>query len=697
MLCNFCKSILASQDDEGNKSRSPRELEQAAMSNCYICHCVLAKYRAAGNDLDAEYWDLFFEYEFFRCFPDDIVVGLQIGIMGFPLEIKTMDEWRKCSALHSRLPGTIGIAFVLIPDKCIGPPPPERALMWSPAMSMEKTWVVDHEDGMSVVPSNTGHINVAKLSWSWLKNCQENHALCRKDRNPSFKPKRVLLLGTYVGDHPRLVAGCANYATVSYCWGSSPHVLKLTADNMEEFSKGIPLERFPLTLRQAITTAKRLGIRHLWIDALCIMQDGPGSREDWEEQAGLMGSIYANGIINIGASRAATSDEGMFTQRETRLLHPCRVSRTSPGSRDQNPVEYTAVNIDLYGEQQRFWPTGKRGWIFQERQLAQRMLHFGPEQVHWECKELPHASEMFPGGIQYPSSWAVWGFPKFNAEVERLHDPPYEQLYTSTWVTLVNAYSRMQLTKPEMDKLVAISGMAKLVAERWDDEYVAGIFKKTLPWALLWNVENAAENDAVGEETSSDVYRSPSWSWASTNRPVISALMGAGTSNPVRTLASVTNVDVTLIDPSNPFGRLESASITINGLLLHGKAKTSAKFLDYDHNDFLESLVSFPGGKSVEDIPCRLLFDRFSTYHMEKSSDNGNGFAISVLMVQENDSDPDPNPKPGVTEELTNATGLMLRLVPESLVYERIGVFSATTLIYDSLAVAFTPSTVTII
>src|ERR1700744_1669804 len=43
-------------------------------------------------------------------------------------------------------------------------------------------------------------------------------------------------------------------------------------------------------------------------------------------------------------------------------------------------------------------PLYKRGWVFQERHLPPRLLHFDKHQILWQCQAL-HSSENFPGGL----------------------------------------------------------------------------------------------------------------------------------------------------------------------------------------------------------------------------------------------------------------------------------------------------------
>ena len=51
----------------------------------------------------------------------------------------------------------------------------------------------------------------------------------------------------------------------------------------------IPWQTLTQTMRGSITVARALGVRYLWIDSLCIIQD---SASDWELEAGKMAAIY---------------------------------------------------------------------------------------------------------------------------------------------------------------------------------------------------------------------------------------------------------------------------------------------------------------------------------------------------------------------------------------------------------------------
>jgi hypothetical protein len=103
---------------------------------------------------------------------------------------------------------------------------------------------------------------------------------------------------------------------------------------------------------------------------------------------------------------------------------------------------------------------------------------------------MPHASETFTGGLTWPAKWAL----DYRLAAFKLHAPETLEvsligLHNNDWMNNVNSYSRMQLTKPTMDKLVAIGGVAEQVATLRQDEYLASIFRKTLPYAHAWFVD----------------------------------------------------------------------------------------------------------------------------------------------------------------------------------------------------------------
>lgn len=132
----------------------------------------------------------------------------------------------------------------------------------------------------------------------WIKDCEENHtATCSRDK--TWYPTRLLDLGAQRPgieakkrksttklntisevDKVKLVLKKdvphfeGNYVTLSHCWGKAK-VRRLLEDDLEEFQKGIALDSLPLTFRDAIHFARRLGtkenpVNYIWIVSFLI-------------------------------------------------------------------------------------------------------------------------------------------------------------------------------------------------------------------------------------------------------------------------------------------------------------------------------------------------------------------------------------------------------------------------------------------
>lgn len=98
----------------------------------------------------------------------------------------------------------------------------------------------------------------------------------------------------------------ASYVTLSHCWGPLPRRTATTSKaNLAERRESIGLDELPLTYRDAVEITRSLGIRYLWIDSLCIIQDQP---DDWKTEVTLMGQVYAQSICTLIASSADSPD-----------------------------------------------------------------------------------------------------------------------------------------------------------------------------------------------------------------------------------------------------------------------------------------------------------------------------------------------------------------------------------------------------
>ncbi|CAO2649674.1 Nn.00g009660.m01.CDS01 [Neocucurbitaria sp. VM-36] len=426
----------------------------------------------------------------------------------------------------------------------------------------------------ATVPQSTGDPEVLKVAGRWLSQCLDNHSSCEHDDfspDKPWYPKRLLDVSAPSGQ-PRLVITRKEepkerYATLSHCWGPKP-ICCLTADNIEDYEGVIPREELTNTFRDAINATRMLQIRYLWIDSLCIMQAGPGSKEDWQEHAVAMRLVYTNSLVNIAAARAEEGADGAFATREETFLRPCHIRWTWPS----NFHEYAAESFWTIRQSHhhsamgtRMLPLYTRGWVVQERFLAPRVLHFAEDRIMWECNEIPLAEESFPDGFQdsCPHYEAIvqWPFNLSKTPTQAQSGASQSTVDTShtLWQDMINEYTRCDLSFPDKDIFVALAGIAERFGQLYNHQYCAGLFRQHLPFDLLW--QNKGER--------ADTFRAPSWSWANIDGPVE---MRAFSECPFcdqccDPIANVKDVRIALVDLNNTYGQVKYAELTLEGYL----------------------------------------------------------------------------------------------------------------------------------
>jgi hypothetical protein len=135
----------------------------------------------------------------------------------------------------------------------------------------------------------------------------------------------------------------------------------------------------PKTFQDAVIVTRRLGLRYLWIDSLCIMQD---NSEDWEQQSALMGSIFYQSTVTIMAITTPSGHqtrEGFLQARQP--SHSADVHMQYETGNDK-PVAEWAIRALEYQETLS-WDLLSRGWVLQERVLSRRKIIYTPAYTQW--------------------------------------------------------------------------------------------------------------------------------------------------------------------------------------------------------------------------------------------------------------------------------------------------------------------------
>lgn len=124
--------------------------------------------------------------------------------------------------------------------------------------------------------ANPGSPEGMNLIRHLVRSCDREHRRCLRKRELPPLPCRVIDVGNPIApDLPKLyvtIGENARYIAFSHCWGG--HLpLTTTTSSFASRCKGIIPEEMPNSYKDVIRVAQQLGIRYIWIDSLCILQD----------------------------------------------------------------------------------------------------------------------------------------------------------------------------------------------------------------------------------------------------------------------------------------------------------------------------------------------------------------------------------------------------------------------------------------
>jgi hypothetical protein len=359
----------------------------------------------------------------------------------------------------------------------------------------------------------------------WLKRCDEDHDGCRRASAIEFVPTRLLQLQSDNRDTVKLVITDEHgvrerYCTLSHSWGppTMPFVTT-TNDNLQEFKRdGIDVSTLPKNFRHAIDVARFIGMKYIWIDSLCIIQKDDG--EDFKREGDQMHRVYQNSYCNIAAADSEHSGGGLFRQREASDIVPAEYH----GKRIFGHQSWSIIPCDLWDTKLLGTKIYTRGWVFQERMLSPRLLHFAKKQIFWDCATLS-ACEGYPGGLPFVVDSTArtdrhWRgrLQQRSRDQKSLVVGANDDSIETFWQTAVLKYTSCELTK-QKDKTVAIWSIAKTVRDITEEEYACGLWGYNLEEQLAWEVNDAGKGSRKAELQ----WRFPSWSWVSVKGSISAA------------------------------------------------------------------------------------------------------------------------------------------------------------------------------
>lgn len=320
---------------------------------------------------------------------------------------------------------------------------------------------------------------------NWISDCDKRHY----QKHPSAEwtrleglELRLVDVNSYsIVDYQR---GCG-YAALSYVWGGIDQ-LSLTTQTISALQQpGGLLNCVPScsrTIKHAISVCRSIGIRFLWVDTLCIIQDG----EDLEKQINNMDAIYACAHLTIVAAYGNSANCGLPGSDQGVARKPIQ-ARYEVGRH----TIMTGLRSVVSEVRDSVWAT--RAWTFQEEVFSTRLLVFTDEMCALLCPDAIYRED----GV-YESNISHSRFPI--ALLNRLSTGDEMESY----FRLVSFYIKRKLSREE-DILRAFSGVMNALAP------ILGEFCWGLPYnnfiaALTWHYDSG-----------SGLHRRdgfPSWSWA---------------------------------------------------------------------------------------------------------------------------------------------------------------------------------------
>ncbi|KAK5072233.1 hypothetical protein LTR70_010539 [Exophiala xenobiotica] len=418
------------------------------------------------------------------------------------------------------------------------------------------------------------------LAVEWMRNCADHHN-CAATSSLNLRSSTRFLYLDPNNEDVALVKFLPHQAprewvALSYRWGTDQAVM-LTHSNLAELQEGIQVHDLDHTIQDAIFIVRALGLEYLWVDALCVLQDG--SREDWLAQSSKMREVYEKSTVTLVAVDSPSVRHGFLEPRDQQYV-PLKWSLESSldeldasGSLDAYLSEaWDPVRDRLRG------PWAERGWTFQEGLLPNRLLYYSATQMLWKCC----AETRYERGLKVSPMDEIaddfadeggrnfWGFDLFT-KVKLM--PRYVQTLAQDtrgekhrlWYELVEEYSGRCLGNFS-DRSIAISGLAAKYQDfLGTDRYLAGLWKDDIIRGLLWHVVDAKVFDEPNRDGGVDrVWQCPSWSWLGmaagrTVRNDHAAYMDC------RLIARVRDIQIVYEKPSHSFGNVRQAVLSLQG------------------------------------------------------------------------------------------------------------------------------------
>lgn len=309
------------------------------------------------------------------------------------------------------------------------------------------------------------------------------------------------------------------YVALSYVWGG-PQKATLLKENRIALQQDGALKGLPKTLADAIAFTAALQIQYIWIDAICIIQD---SNEDKAIQIGNMANIYSYSLITLVAATGTNANSGLPGVSKPRDLW--QIELRVPVAEQDMPMRLVTSMNRLTHEDDNFltgsiWSS--RGWTFQERGLAPRIVAFTEDQVYWVCEGGYGIEETDTrsGSDIARCDWRHMEEPRALRLNVRKAQPANEAVHDPYALReCIDYYQSKSLTN-KGDAFDAFSAILQSIEDRTGETFLWGLARSTFDTGIWW--DRSLEDGTITRRTCLTTLKVtslkqhvsfPSWTW----------------------------------------------------------------------------------------------------------------------------------------------------------------------------------------
>ena len=345
----------------------------------------------------------------------------------------------------------------------------------------------------------------------WLSSCDTLHPACNEENNKiDFSlVERLRVIDVIDGCLTEISVPGSKFVALSYVWGDAP-TLKVTTESLKQLEEPGALdirgEQVPNTTRDAIHVVRKLGLRYLWTDSLCILQD---DIQEMAPQLRRMDLIYAAAYFTIVAADGANVAAGLpgsNPQRERQVPLPFNYSEEMQ----------LLLILTTLPEVLLKCPWSTRLWTLQEALMSRRLLLFTATGLHFTCSSLSWSENLKATSETQPPPWKhvnenMFHFRGSLAAKDSTPTPTIDSMWDmEEWMTMIMESSERKLGF-EWDVENATAGLVSQLETFYQTRNLYGMPECMLLECLYWSPMPPGSLRRRKDAAGSPLH--PTWSW----------------------------------------------------------------------------------------------------------------------------------------------------------------------------------------